>query len=544
MKNKIKISLFVLFAIGIIILGLTNKTKTEVTKTKRKTQDNLAIMIKEQGASDYTKSSSKNIPKGNYTLNYEKSYCKNNGQIGNYNSTLGKVSFSFIGTDSCYLYFDYKAPAAYKTILANTEKYDIVESYNTSFYKTGSGLYQLEDDLGLSSYFRGAVKNNWVKFGNNNSGECKYKGYDILDESENIVTDKETCESTIVCRDPEIGYFVGFNKDECEKWGEWTNEYATFTGKDIYWRIIRINGDYTIRLIYYGTEAPTSDSTYATDNNTRSAFGSSSLSFNGLNKNISKSSYYYPEYSGFQYAIGKQSACGKCKQAGTEECEIDTEKDECKTYLLSLQNSKLFNSTAKIYLEKWWQTTNLNDYYSNGIISDGTFCNDRSVITTNNTGYVVGEWGYNGGGRTLETKYAAYTRLFENRSTSITPTFKCTLNSDKFSVTSKYGNAALIYPVGLITADELVAAGLVGFDSQYDDYFLTTSNIMTMTPFYFHDTASESQPVLQQLSSNQSSMLSILNLTSHGYVYPVINLASDVSFQGSGTWNDPYTIVE
>lgn len=538
MKSKIKISLFVLFAIGIITLGLTYKNKTEVTKTKRKKQNNLAIMIKENGATDYTKSTSKNIPRGDYILNREKSYCKNNGKIGNYDSALGKISFSFIGTDSCYLYFDSKIPA-YKTILANNEYYGLLEDYNASLSENEAGLYQLDS----SYFFRGAVKNNWVKFGSNNSGECKYKGYDILDDTENIVTDKETCESTIVCRDPEIGYFVGFDKDECEKWGEWTNEYATFKGKNIYWRILRINNDYTIRLIYYGTEAPTSDSTYVTDNNTRSAL-SSGIQFNILNENISNSSYYYPEYSGFQYAIGRQSACAKCKHAGTFECEIDTEKDECKTYLLSIQNSKIFNSTAKINLELWWQTTNLNDYFNNGIISDGTFCNDRSVITTNNTGYVVGEWGYNGGGRTLETKYAAYTRLYENHTTSVNPTFNCTLNSDKFSVTSKYGNAALIYPVGLITADELIAAGAKAFDFQNTDYFLTTSNIMSMTPFYFNSSSTESLPVLQQLSSSGYNTVNVLSLTSKGYIYPVINLASDVSFQGNGTWNNPYTVVE
>ena len=113
MKKKIKVGLFVFIVIGVVILNITYKNKNEVTKTKRKKQNNLAIMIKEDGASDYTKSSSKDIPKGNYALNRDKSYCKNNGVIGDYDSTLGKVSFSFIGTDSCYLYFD---------VITDTEK--------------------------------------------------------------------------------------------------------------------------------------------------------------------------------------------------------------------------------------------------------------------------------------------------------------------------------------------------------------------------------------------------------------------------------------
>ena len=109
MKNKkIYVILIVLILIGSLFLTYNiYQNKNKVIKTKKRKQNNLAIMIKEDGATDYTKSNSKDIPKGNYVLNRDKSYCKNNGKIGDYDSSLGKVSFSFIGTDSCYLYFDY-----------------------------------------------------------------------------------------------------------------------------------------------------------------------------------------------------------------------------------------------------------------------------------------------------------------------------------------------------------------------------------------------------------------------------------------------------
>ena len=110
MKNKkVYVILIVLILIGSIFLTYNiYQNKNKVIKTKKNKQNNLAIMIKEDGATDYTKSNSKDIPKGNYVLNRDKSYCKNNGKIGNYDSSLGKVSFLFIGTDSCFLYFDYK----------------------------------------------------------------------------------------------------------------------------------------------------------------------------------------------------------------------------------------------------------------------------------------------------------------------------------------------------------------------------------------------------------------------------------------------------
>ena len=100
MKNKkVYVILIALILIGSLFLTYNiYQNKNKVIKTKKRKQNNLAIMIKEDGATDYTKSNSKDIPKGNYVSNRDKSYCKNNGKIGDYDSTLGKVSFSFIGT--------------------------------------------------------------------------------------------------------------------------------------------------------------------------------------------------------------------------------------------------------------------------------------------------------------------------------------------------------------------------------------------------------------------------------------------------------------
>ena len=104
MNKKIKIGLFVLLIIGCIILGLTYKNKNEVTKTKRKKQNSLAIIISDGNGTETT---TNEIPKGNYTLNEEKTHCENNGKVLSYDSNTGKVKFSFIGSDRCYLYFDY-----------------------------------------------------------------------------------------------------------------------------------------------------------------------------------------------------------------------------------------------------------------------------------------------------------------------------------------------------------------------------------------------------------------------------------------------------
>ena len=103
MNKKIKLYLFVFIFIGLIVLNITYKNKDEVTKTKRQEHSNLAIMVKSESG-EYI--SFDTIPKGNYVLNKEKTICENNGKVLYYDSTTGKVSFSFIGSDRCSLYFD------------------------------------------------------------------------------------------------------------------------------------------------------------------------------------------------------------------------------------------------------------------------------------------------------------------------------------------------------------------------------------------------------------------------------------------------------
>ena len=103
MKNKkvvIILTSMILLIGGILFISqIYNKSKNKRISKK----SNLAIMVKDESG-DYVSSDA--IPKGNYVLNEKKTICENNGKVLNYDSTLGKVSFSFIGSDRCSLYFD------------------------------------------------------------------------------------------------------------------------------------------------------------------------------------------------------------------------------------------------------------------------------------------------------------------------------------------------------------------------------------------------------------------------------------------------------
>ena len=387
MNKKIKIGLFALIILGTITLCLTYKSNDKIIKTKKNKQNNLAIMIKEDGATDYTKSNSKDIPKGDYVLNRDKSYCKNNGKIGNYDSSLGKISFSFIGSDSCYLYFDYEVPSriGYESILLDNgggaTTVDAAKAYIegrttsttpnfASIATAKEGMYAADDDYtattGMKSYyFRGAVDNNWVKFG----------------------------------------------KDS--------------TGKDIYWRIIRINGDGSIRMIYTGTTAPTESTKVV-----MTGYGTQ------IKNSAFNSSYNNPSYVGYMYTVGTQYG-----------------------------NST--SSEIKTTIENWYAGTTLKD---NALVSQNQiFCNDRSVMSgsfsTSSTFY-----------------YSSYTRLVTNKS----PMLTCPTESDKFTIkTSGVGNKTLDYPVGLITVDEVAMAGGVYNTDNLKYYLFTSSDYWSSSPSYF-----------------------------------------------------------
>ena len=420
MKKKIiYLSVILVLVISVITLSSIYKSKDNKYKKEYNTiSKGMAIMIKEEGATDYVQSNSKDIPKGNYVLNEEKTYCENNGKVTNYNSTTGTVSLNFIGSDRCYLYFDFKK----ETIkLGSTEL--VVNSETPDFSKiatTNEGLFKTQDDLGTSYYFRGAVDNNWVKFGKDSSG------------------------------------------------------------KDIYWRIIRINGDGSIRMIYTGTTAPT-ESTKVVMTGPGTQIGTSKF-----NSSTDKA-----EYVGYMYTSGQQ---------------YGTSTD----------------STIKTTIDNWYAGTTLKD---NPLVSkDQIFCNDRSPSSTQTAAWTSTGW----------YSYGAYGRLVSNK----TPTLKCPTASDKFTVNVSKGNGSLTYPVGLITADEIAMAGGVNGSSNSSYYLYTNQNYWS-GPSYFNGSTTSAFEFYVGFSGGINSYI----VYSDYGARPVISLSSKTKLSGSGTYNDIYTVV-
>ena len=122
---------------------------------------------------------------------------------------------------------------------------------------------------------------------------------------------------------------------------------------------------------------------------------------------------------------------------------------------LSDMFSNTTNSTIKTAIDTWYQN-NMTSYTNK--LEDTVYCNDRSIGTLN---------GWNpDGGNVTESTWTDYSLLFSgyNRAyTTYVPNLGCTNKNDAFTVReSGTGNGKLTYPVGLLTSDEAMLAGMTG----------------------------------------------------------------------------------
>ena len=334
---------------------------------------------------------------------------------------------------------------AYITLLkAYGGKDNITELPDSAFANvtttSDKGMYAKEDDYtattGMKSYYyRGAVDNNWVKFG---------------------------------------------------KEGD----------KDIYWRIIRINGDGSIRMIYSGTTAPT-ESTKVVMTGT-----GTQITVDNTNTFKFNSSHNNPSYVGYMFTEGQQHGNGT-------------------------------PSTIKTAIDNWYKKTTLEtDATTKELVSqDQIFCNDRSATTSSS-----GTPGEISGSMSTTYYYGAYVRLVTNKS----PQLKCPTASDKFtSRKSSIGNKALTYPVGLITADEVaMAGGVYGSSNTNSSYYLYTNQ------YYWSGSPSDidSSGYADEFIVYSSGGIGSSNADDNGGARPVVSLSSKAKLSGNGTYSKPYTV--
>ena len=271
-----------------------------------------------------------------------------------------------------------------------------------------NGLYSMEDEDGVSYYFRGAVDNNNVQFGEYESDYYVYQDSDDL-----YYQSLESCQAT------------AYKPESC------TQVKLASTGDKMYWKIIRVNGDGSLRLIYNGTTVNHPE--FEGDISTSNSVGVSPYNLE----------YNDPKYSGYTYDNGTDSFIKK---------EVDT----------------------------WYKNTLGSSSYDSKVLG-GRYCSDSSGLKEE-TDYGFPDMG--------EYKlFASYDRVVQsmtNYTKNNEPTLKCPSTSES------YGGSYRL-KAGLITTDELVLAG-ENPGVVTDSYLNPGENgiwYWTMTPARFlYDTAS------------------------------------------------------
>ena len=182
------------------------------------------------------------------------------------------------------------------------------------------------------------------------------------------------------------------------------------------------------------------------------------------------------------------------------------------------------DSPIKTKLDNWYKT-NMMSYGDR--LADETFCSDRSI--SYGSGYLT----------TPTTNYGTYNRLQDNKK----PSLKCSQNNDKFKMSNE--SAKLDYPVGLILADEVTLAGgrsyYNGAYSPNSNYYLYNGKYFwTLSPFNFSSSYSDADVWSVMPSGSLDPWRGVASPIG---VRPVINLRADVQItKGDGTSLNPYSI--
>ena len=346
------------------------------------------------------------------------------------------------------------------------------------------------------------------------------------------------------------------------------NNYVSFAG--FTWRIIRRNGDGSVRMIYSGkSTSDTGDNVTIGNSEFNSKYWDPTYVGYKYNEDFSlhenngttvydwftnTQKYNYGTGYTFDQSTKKFTLTGNIKELtwnNNHEEIVNNQLYSClntscnvvykvtgyingtqmRVQPISYSSNSLLtaqtnttDSPIKTKLDSWYKT-NLTSYTSK--LADETFCNDRSI--TRGSGYLT----------TPTTLYGAYTRLQDGKK----PSLKCSQNNDKFKMSNE--SAKLNYPVALITADEVALAGGRGYYnggySPNSNYYLYNGNYFwTLSPSYFHSNDSYAH-VWHVMPSGSLDPWHIVTYSIG--VRPVINLkANTLITNGDGSSLNPFVV--
>ena len=488
MKLLLGIEVITLF-LGIKSFGNKNNTLDDIKLLDNKSNNLFAIMVKDSSG-NYNESNA--FPEGMYVLNETMSSCvDNNGnKIDNVLSyESGHVYTRTNKTVYCYLYFD-KDNSVYAKVLDD--------------YENNNGVKKTTDENGKDLYYyAGDITNNNLVFNNycwkmvrtteTDGVKLIYNGvYKEDTKCDNTGTDVYLDENktkyNVNSNSPAyVGYMYGTVYEYSYKWASYFGTY--YYGSDVTWN---------------GTTYTLSDAESGTISDMYSKL--SSKHYTCLSTGSSCSTVYYIYYmeTATDRAYYMTLTNGK---------KIEDALDE-------MLNYNTTNSNIKTVIDNWYKNnmTNVTEYLENAI-----YCNSRHFL-------YLGGWNPSSGN----------VKSFLHFNDSSNEILTCQDKEDRFTLkvdsggTLGYGNNALDYPVGLLTAIEVMLARN-GTNTNYlnngDKYWL-------MSPFGFYDDGARVRSVYY------GSLDSDYVYNTYG-ARPAVSLSTKVklSGKGNGTVESPYILA-
>ena len=509
---------------------------------------------------------SNTIPGKNDGYVVDKIVCDNDASASWDNDSWGIMVTNLTKRTKCNVYFKRgikignltafvdelgKCPTINDDGTVNVTKKEVTDGYVCS----------ASDAYGTSYYYRGNVTNNYVKFG-------KWP-----DDTPTVVVDGDGKQYDFL--------------DDCEVYNYSGNcvELAR-AGKDMYWRIVRINGDGTVRVIYDGTSAHTNG-----ESSMDRQIGVSA--FNGLwkknNAQEATNSSIYQDNAGVGYMYGNRDAIvesteyyssNKFANTGmfyiSKEYMFDENKkmftlknpiqvlgsdlttDYIGYYYTSYTPTSVPSSVDTLYKIMGITSGDSSAYVKYGYVTYGT--SSKEVAQTNKNDSAIKKyldnWYKTNISGTENEQYLADNIFCNDRSFSSSNSgtgagvsctkynwydwhasnLKCPQQNDAFAVSdTTNGNGALTYPIGLISTDEVFLAGGYIRDENNGYYLYSGSTYWTSSPYWFAGLGAFMYDVYS--NGGASDWRSTYGI--YG-VRPVINLKAEVLAQGSGTATDPY----
>ncbi len=299
----------------------------------------------------------------------------------------------------------------------------------------------------------------------------------------NTFTPNFTKSACTACNSKEAGVFAAEDDTGTSYYyrGSVTNNYVSFAGKT--WRIIRINGDGSVRIILDGTTGTNSQINASTGDNA---------------------------YVGYMYGT-----TGQTTQAATH---------------ANTNDSKL-----KQAIDTWYES-NLKASYAS-YLADSGFCGDRKPLATNTTA----------GTGTVTSYYNGYGRVVASRPSLKclqTNDLYTTSSASTGNKALKYPIATITADEVLMTGSSGgVFDGKWNYTKGSTSYLNINTTYWTMTPAGgYVSYGGASVWAARSIFVDAFGFLDDYRMDDTSDVRPVVNLKSDAIKSGTGTSTDPYVV--